>query len=62
METIMEITLTSDETALLIRILTDYLSDLRAEIAATDSYDLRTELHKEEILIRNLLTHLQTLS
>lgn len=50
--------MTSEERILLARILTDYLSNLRAEIVATDNYDLRTELHQEESIIRALLSRL----
>ncbi len=55
----MDVTLAPEEVALLERILMEYLSDLRSEIAATDSYEMRTELHKEEETIRRLLALLQ---
>jgi hypothetical protein len=55
----MQLTMTSEECTLLNRILTEYLSNLRAEIAATDKYDMRAELHKEEEMIRSILSRLE---
>jgi hypothetical protein len=51
--------LSGDERVELRDILTSYLSDLRMEIADTDSYDFRQGLKKREALIKDLLHRLQ---
>ena len=46
----------SDEEADVVRhALTAYLSDLRMEVHATDSYDMREELKHEEALLNRVL-------
>jgi hypothetical protein len=46
----------SDEEATVVRhALTAYLSDLRMEVHATDSYDMREELKHEEALLNRVL-------
>lgn len=56
----MRLELSDEETALLDRILSGYLSDLRMEVAGTDSFKLRQELKHEEETIKKLLGDLQT--
>jgi len=51
----MQINLTAEEAEMLNEILTSYLSDLRMEIADTDSMDYREELKKQEVLLKRLL-------
>ena len=51
----MELTLGPEDAALLERILSGYLSDLRMEIAATDSAEWRREMKHEEDRIGALL-------
>ena len=55
----MQINLTAEETEMLNEILTSYLSDLRMEIADTDSMDFREELKKREVLLKRLLKDLE---
>ncbi len=54
----MELALQPEEVALLRRILSNYLSDLRMEIADTERYDLRQELKRDEEVIKSLLARL----
>lgn len=54
----MELALQPEEVALLRRILSNYLSDLRMEIADTERYDLRQELKRDEEMIKSLLARL----
>jgi ABC-type anion transport system duplicated permease subunit len=58
----MELALQPAEVALLRRILTNYLSDLRMEIADTERYDLRQELKRDEEMIKRLLARLAQLA
>jgi hypothetical protein len=55
-------TLTLDESdgAELREILQSYLSDLRMEIAGTDSQDFREGLKKREVFLKRLLRDLRT--
>lgn len=57
----MELTLDRDDAALLERILSGYLSDLRMEIAGTDNPTWRRELKAEEGRVRALLEALRHL-
>jgi hypothetical protein len=50
--------LTEDQVALLRRVLTNHLSDLRMEIADTDDQPLRDSLKRDEALIVGLLRQL----
>ena len=53
----------SDEEADVVRhALTAYLSDLRMEVHATDSYDMREELKHEEALLNHVLKALGPVS
>jgi len=54
----MQIDLTNEEAEMLNEILASYLSDLRMEIADTDSMDFREELKKREVLLKRLLNDL----
>ena len=51
----MDLHLTTQEAALVQHILQAYLSDLRMEIADTDSYDLRQSLKEVEANIKRLM-------
>jgi hypothetical protein len=53
--TMAQITLTPEEAATLRRILSNYVSDLRVEIANTDSWQFRQNLKHEEALLKKLL-------
>ena len=53
-----QITLTQEEAATLRRVLTNYVSDLRMEIAETDSWQFRQNLKREEVLLKKLLEQL----
>lgn len=47
------LSLSSEELAALRHALTAYISDLRSEVAATDSFDMREQLkHEEQVLGR----------
>lgn len=54
----MQFDLNKEEVEMLHEILTSYLSDLRMEIADTDSMDFREELKKREVLLKRLLNDL----
>ena len=54
----MQINLTTEEAGMLNEILTNYLSDLRMEIADTDSMSFREEMKKREALLNRLLKDL----
>ncbi|MEW6144541.1 MAG: hypothetical protein AB1598_05930 [Thermodesulfobacteriota bacterium] len=51
----MQLNLTAEEADMLKEILASYLSDLRMEIADTDSMDFREELKKREVLLKRLI-------
>jgi hypothetical protein len=53
-----QIFLPIDEAELLKEILKDYLSDLRMEIADTDSMNFREELKKKEEFVKRIITDL----
>lgn len=53
-----QITLTSDEAAILGDVLANYLSDLRMEIAGTDRMEFREDLKRRETFLKTLLTAL----
>jgi len=55
----MHLDLDKDEKEVLTEIVTSYLSDLRYEIADTDSFDYRSQLKTRESLINNILAKLQ---
>jgi hypothetical protein len=54
----MDLTLTVDEAALLKRVLTTYLGDLRFEIADTDKMDFRENLKLEEVFLKHVIDQL----
>jgi hypothetical protein len=54
----LHIDLTTDEASQLRDILEEDLSELRMEIAATDSMDMREELKRTEIFLKDLLKRL----
>lgn len=51
----MQVELDEETRALLTRILTTYVADLRMEIAATDSPTFKVGLHREEEIVNELL-------
>lgn len=53
-----QLTLTAQEAATLRSALQSYVSDLRMEIADTDSMDFRERLKAEETLLKRLLEQL----
>ncbi|MBI3978040.1 MAG: hypothetical protein HY331_07635 [Chloroflexi bacterium] len=55
----MELSLQPDEVALLDRVLTTYLGDLRMEVSNTENYDLRQSLKRDEALIKAILVRLR---
>ena len=55
----MQLSLTKDETTMLTEILESYRSDLRMEIADTDSMDFREQLKQREALLNKILSQLQ---
>lgn len=55
----MQLALGTEETELLLRILHGYLSDLRMEIAGTESFDFRQGLKQDEERIKALLGRLE---
>ena len=56
----MKLELSHHEGTLLHHILTGYLSDLRMEVAGTDSYRMRQDLKSEEEQVKKLLADLKT--
>jgi hypothetical protein len=53
-----DLKLSDEEAKTLQNVLSEYLSDLRMEIADTESFDLRQELKRTEALIKRLLSQL----
>ena len=49
------INLSDEEAAVVRHALTAYLSDLRMEVHATDSFDMREELKHEEAVLNHIL-------
>jgi hypothetical protein len=56
--TVAQITLTQAEAAALREMLSSYLSDLRMEVANTDSMQFREGLKSQEALLKNILQQL----
>jgi hypothetical protein len=56
----LSLTLSAEERDLLQEVLRETISDLRMEIADTDSHDYRTRLHAREDLLKGLLQRLGT--
>ncbi len=50
--------LSSEQAETLAKVLEDYVSDLRMEVANTDSQDFRDDLKKKEIFLKDLLSQL----
>ncbi|HEU4565787.1 MAG TPA: hypothetical protein VFS05_14100 [Gemmatimonadaceae bacterium] len=53
-----QLSLSADDAAMLREMLEDYLSDLRMEVAGTDSKDWREALKRREELLKRLLDEL----
>ena len=56
-----QITFTQEEAVTLRGVLSSYLSDLRMEIADTDSLQFREDLKRQEALLQKLLQRLDAL-
>ncbi len=56
---VVDLQVTADEAVLLARILANYLSDLRMEVADTDNAAMRRALKAEEDTIRALLSRIE---
>jgi hypothetical protein len=54
-----QLDLDHDEAAALGRALHSYLSDLRTEITATDSADMREQLRREEAVLGGILQRIE---
>ena len=50
-----ELSLSTEELAVTRHALAEYLSDLRMEVHATDSFDMREELKHEEAVLNSIL-------
>ena len=55
-----QLTLTDQEAGTLRRVLEEYVSDLRMEIADTDAMDFREQLKREEAFLKKLIEQLGT--
>ena len=53
-----QLTLTDQEAATLRRVLEQYVSDLRMEIADTDAMDFREQLKREEAFLKKVIEQL----
>jgi hypothetical protein len=56
--TMAQIILTREEATILKEALSSYVSDLRMEIADTDSWDFRQRLKHEEVVLKKLMEQL----
>lgn len=54
-----QITLNDDEARMLDEILTNYLSDLRMEVAGTENMNFREKLKQKEVFLKRLLENLE---
>ena len=54
----MQLDLDKEELEILTEVVTSYLSDLRYEIADTDSYDYRSQLKARETVLNGILKKL----
>ena len=50
--------LSSEQAETLAQVLEDYISDLRMEVANTDSQEFRDDLKKKELFLKDLLRQL----
>jgi len=50
--------LSSEQAETLAKVLEDYVSDLRMEVANTDSQEFRDDLKKKELFLKDLLRQL----
>jgi len=55
----MEFALASGEAELLLRVLQQYLSDLRMEITDTEDFDFRQSLKQDELRIKDMIERLE---
>lgn len=55
----MRLDLSPDQARLLDRILSAYLSDLRVEVRATDSYGFRQDLKREQTMVREIVERIE---
>lgn len=56
------LTLNNEERDLLAEALQETVSDLRMEIADTDSHDYRAQLHKREDMLKAMLKRISTVA
>ncbi|MHB1417692.1 MAG: hypothetical protein ACYC1C_20790 [Chloroflexota bacterium] len=54
----MELKLNTEEARLLKQVLTDYLSDLRMEVAETENFDMRQDLKANEAMLKSVVDRL----
>lgn len=54
----MQISLSDDEAALLATVVSQYYSDLREEIYKTDTFDVKNQLKRDEIILKGILNKL----
>ena len=58
----MDLVLQDSEAALLLRVLTEEIGDLRVEIGKTESHDLRESLKRDEAALRSIVRRLDPAS
>ena len=56
------ITLSDEERNLLAEVLQETISELRMEIADTDSHDYRAQLHKREDMLKAMVKRISTVA
>lgn len=56
------LTLNDEERALLAAVLQETISELRMEIADTDSHDYRAQLHKREDMLKAMVKRISTVA
>lgn len=56
---LMKLELSAEQAELLQRVLSEFVSDMRMEVAGTDSFEYRQMLKHDEELLRTLLRDLQ---
>lgn len=54
----MKLELTEEETRILRKALQSYISDLREEVVKTEKHDWRVALHREEEVLKAILSRL----
>jgi hypothetical protein len=54
----MQISLSDDEAALLATVVSQYYSDLREEIYKTDTFEVKDQLKRDEVVLKGILNKL----